>query len=108
MNKESILRLSRRENENNLDEYTLATHVSAAKFSNIVGGYIAALLSLLGALLFDSLALSAGVCTLLFLMGTVEHAVIYKRIKKAKYLVWCIFEAIVGIASFISLFLFLG
>ena len=107
MNKESILQLSRKENENKPDECTLAAHAAAAKFSSIVGGYIAALLSLLGAFLFDSLALSAGVCTLLFSMGAVEHIVIYKKLKQPRYLIWCISEAVVGISGFISLFLLL-
>ena len=107
MDKESILRLSRKENENKADEYTLAAHAAAAKFASIVGGYIAALLSLLGAFLFDSLSLSAGVCTLLFAMGASEHIVTYKKLKETRYLIWCISETTVAIAGFISLFLFL-
>ena len=107
MDKETVLRLSRKENENKPDEYTLAAHASAAKFSYAVGGYVAALLSMLGAFLFDSLALSAGVCTLLFSMGVAEHTIMYKKLKNKKYLIWSIVEATVGIATFVSLFLIL-
>ena len=108
MDKEFILRLSREENKNNQDEYELAAHTSAAKLSYMIGGYIAAILSLLGAFLFHSLGLSAGVCTLLFSMSAISNTVKYKKLKRKSYLIWCIADTLVSIAAFLSLFLLRG
>ena len=107
MDKESILRLSRKENEQKQGEFELSAYAFANKISSVIGGWIAAALSLLGWVLFDSLALSAGVCTMLFAMNATSNIVLYKKLKRKVHLIWAIAEVVVSIFTFLSLFLLL-
>ena len=104
MDKETILKLSRKENENKYDEGQIAAIDFSYKVSRIVGGILCALLACVGAFVFEARELSMGVCIVYFSMAASGNLIKFLSMRKKVDLVWGIIDSIITIVSLVLLF----
>ena len=107
MDKETILKLSRNENENKYDEGQVAAIEFSYKVSRIVGGFLCAILACLGAFIFEARELSMGVCSVYFSMASSSNLVRFLKMRRNTDLVWAIIDGLVTIASLVLVFVWL-
>ena len=104
MEKETILKLSRKENESKYDEYQISAIDLSNKISQLVGGVLCAILAFVGVFAFEARELTMGVCAVYFSMTSSSSIVKFVKMKRKSDLVWSIIEALVAIAALVVMF----
>ena len=104
MDKETILKLSRKENENKYDEYQMRSIDFSYKLSRVIGGVLCAILACMGGFIFKARELSMGVCAIYFSMSSSGNFIKFYMMRKKRDLIWAIIDSFVTIASLILLF----
>ena len=104
MDKETVLKLSRKENEHKYDECQLAAIAFSYKVSRLVGGAVCALLACIAAFLFDARELSMGVCAVYFSMAASGNLVRFSATRRRENLIFGIIGALVTVISLFFLF----
>lgn len=101
MEKETILKLSRQENENKYDEYEISAIDLSYKISQLVGGVLCAILALVSAFAFEARELSMGVLAIYYSMLASSSIVKYIKMKRNFHLICGIIETFVTITSLV-------
>jgi len=94
MDKESILKMSREENEGRRDEREMAVSAEAAKVGMLVGGLVCIVLVFLGRLVLNAPEISFAGWMVYFSMYAGSDFFLFRRLGNRRYLIWGIITAV--------------
>ena len=105
MDKESILKMSREENEGRRDEREMAVSDVAAKAGMLVGGLVCIVLVFLGRLVLNVPEISVAGWIVYFSMYAGSNFVLYRKLGDRRHLIWGIITAVVSASFCVALVL---
>ena len=88
MDREEILKRSRRENEGGRDEYEAAAADAASKIGMAAGAPACVVMVFLGSIVLHLPQVSFAGWTVYFAMFAARHLVMYKKLERREYLTW--------------------
>ncbi|MCD8048748.1 MAG: DUF6442 family protein [Clostridia bacterium] len=103
MDKEDILRKSRKENDGMPDERELAEYGNAARVGMRVGGWLCLALTIVGSFVFKNYVLASVGWFVYFVMMGSNHAALYARLKNRKDLAYAVGELLIAAAYAVAL-----
>ena len=105
MDKESILKMSREENEGRRDEREMAVSAAAARVGMMVGGLVCILLVFLGRFVLNAYEIGFAGWMVYFSMYAGCNFVMYRELGDRRHLIWGIITAVVSIGFCVALVL---
>ncbi len=105
MDKESILRMSREENEGRRDERERAVSATASKVGMLVGGFACIVLVILGRFVLNVPEISFAGWIVYFSMYAGSNFVLYSKLGDRRHLIWGIITAVVSVGFCVGLVL---
>ena len=105
MDKETILQMSRKENEGQQDEWEQAIEANASTISSIVGLFICLFLVFVAAPLLDNHQLAQGAWLVFFAMQGSSDLYKYLKTRKISKLIWAIMKLFCSVGYLVLLYL---
>ena len=104
MDKESVLKMSREENEGRLDEREMAVSAAASKVGMLVGGLVCIVLVFLGTLVLNAPEISFAGWMVYFSMYAGSNLALFRKLGNRRNLIWGIITAAVSACFCAALF----
>ncbi len=105
MEKESILKMSREENEGRRDEHEMAVSAAASKVGMLVGGLVCIVLVFLGTLVLNAPEISLSGWMVYFSMYASSNFVLFRELQNRRNLIWGIITVAVSAGFCVALVL---